>query len=72
MKPGFWAMQNLMEYPIIFGIQESDLLTYIEEGWLYRAGILLGCLGLESSSLATNANHLGQDFQRHLMKEEGK
>lgn len=32
MKPGFWAMQRLMEYPIIFGIQGSDLLTYIEEG----------------------------------------
>lgn len=71
MKPGFWAMQKLVKYPIIFGIKERDLLTYIEEGWFYRAGIWLGCLGL-SSSLATNAKHLDQDFQRQLMKEEGK
>lgn len=71
MKPGFWAVQRLMEYPIIFGIQERDLLTYIEEGWFCRAGIWLGCLGL-SSSFATNAKHLGQDFQKQLMKEERK
>lgn len=64
-------MQKLMEYPIIFGIQESDLLTYIEEGWFYTAAICLGCLGC-SSSFATNTNHLGQDFQKQLMKEEGK
>lgn len=71
MKPGFWAMQRLMEYPIIFGIQGSDLRTYIEEGWFRRASIWLGRLGL-SSSFVTNANHLGQDFQKQLMKEEGK
>lgn len=71
MKPGFWSMQGLMEYPIIFGIQESDFLTYIEEGGFYKAGIWLGHLEL-SSSFATNANHLGQDFQKQLMKEEGK
>lgn len=58
MKPGFWAMQRLMEYPIIFGIQENDLLTYVEEGSFYREGICLGCTGL-SSSFTTNAIHLG-------------
>lgn len=54
MELGCWAMQRLMEYPIVSGAQERDLLTFIEEGWFYRAGIWMGPPGL-SSSFATDA-----------------
>lgn len=54
MELGCWAMQRLKEYPIISGAQERDLLTFIGEGWFYRAGIWMGPLGL-SSSIATDA-----------------
>lgn len=54
MEPGCWAMKRLMEYPIISAAQERDLLTFIEEGWFYRAGIWMGPPGL-SSSFATDA-----------------
>lgn len=72
MELGCWTMQMLREYPIISGVQERDLLTFIEEGWFYRAGIWMGLLGISSSLPQMQASHLGQDFQKQLMKEEGK
>lgn len=31
MELSYWAMQSPVEYPIISGAQERDLLTFIEE-----------------------------------------
>lgn len=64
-------MQRLKEYTIISGAQERDLLTFVEEGWFYRAGIWIGLLGLQVLP-QMQASHLGQDFQKHLMMKDGE